>query len=113
MSLTEIDIKRLKTQEKGLIYIRDALSFYLMDVRVRHNFYNILIIVISMLTAFFETLNTEFEWAVNCGGDIKKRFITRFATIFPIAMTTSVAFISTMMKFERFFTFFKNIEPTI
>tara|TARA_Y100000389_G_scaffold170045_1_gene176779 strand:+ start:1748 stop:2473 length:726 start_codon:yes stop_codon:yes gene_type:complete len=101
MSLTEIDIKRLKTQEKGLIYIRDALSFYLMDVRIRHNFYNISIIIISMLTAFFETLNTEFEWDVNCGGGIKKRIIIRFATIFPITMTTSIAFISTMMKFER------------
>ena len=43
--LTEIDIKRLKTQEKGLIYIRDALSFYLMDVRIRHNVYNIIIII--------------------------------------------------------------------
>ena len=99
--LTDEDKIRLKTQEKGLIYIRDALSFYLMDVRVRHNVYNITIIFISMFTAFFETLNTEFEWAVNCGGGEKKRFVTRFATIFPIAMTTFIAFISTMMKFER------------
>ena len=99
--LTEIDIKRLKTQEKGLIYIRDALSFYLMDVRIRHNVYNIIIIIISMFTAFFETLNTEFEWAVNCGGGERKRFVTRFATIFPVTMTTFIAFISTMMKFER------------
>ena len=64
--LTARDILRLRTQEKGLIYIRDALSFYLMDVRVRHNFYNKTIIVLSMLTAFFETLNAEFEWSSSC-----------------------------------------------
>ena len=99
--LTKEDIIRLKTQESGLIYIRDALSFYLMDVRVKHNCYNISIIVISMLTAFFETINAEFEWAVNCGGGDKTKLITRFATIFPITMTSLIAFISTMMKFER------------
>ena len=54
-----------------------------------------------MFTAFFETLNTEFEWSANCGGGERKRFITRFATIVPVTTTTLIAFISTMMKFER------------
>ena len=88
---------RLKTQERGLIYIRDALSFYLMDVRIKHNVYNITIIIISMVTTFFETLNTEFNWSN--GG--KGAFMTRFSTIFPIAMTSFIAFTSSMMKFER------------
>ena len=89
---------RLKTQERGLIYIRDALSFYLMDVRIKHNVYNITIIIISMVTTFFETLNTEFNWSN--GG--KGAFMTRFSTIFPIAIMTSfIAFTSSMMKFER------------
>lgn len=93
--------KKLKTQEKGLVYIRDALSFYLMDVKIRHNLYNITIIVVSLSTAFFETLNTEFQWASNCGGGSKKRFITRFAIVYPIGMTTLIALVSSMMKFER------------
>ena len=99
--LTEIDIIRLKTQEKGLIYIRDALSFYLMDVRIRHNVYNIIIIIISMFTAFFETINAEFEWKDNDDNGSTKKFISQLAVIFPISMTSLIAFISTMMKFER------------
>ena len=97
--LTARDILRLRTQEKGLIYIRDALSFYLMDVRVRHNFYNKTIIVLSMSTAFFETLNAEFEWSSSCSRD--PDVSQSVVSIIPIAMTTLVAFISTMMKFER------------
>jgi len=97
--LTPRDILRLRTQEKGLIYIRDALSFYLMDVRVRHNFYNKTIIVLSMSTAFFETLNAEFEWSSSCSRD--PDVSQSVVSIIPIAMTTLVAFISTMMKFER------------
>ena len=53
--------KVIKTQQKGLIYIRDALSFYLTGVRVRHNSYNIAVIVVSMMTAFFETIKTELN----------------------------------------------------
>ena len=94
-------IIKLKTQERCLIYIRDALSFYLMDVKIRHNLYNITIIIISLSTTFFEMLNTEFSWATNCGGGEKKRFLTRFAIVYPIAMTTFIALISSMMKFER------------
>ena len=99
--LTPEDVKRLKTQESGLIYIRDALSFYLMDVRIKHNCYNISIIVISMFTAFFETINAEFEWKDNDDNGSTKKFISQFAVIFPITMTSLIAFISTMMKFER------------
>ena len=87
---------KLQTQEKALIYIRDALSFYLTGVRVRNNVYNIVIIIISMATAFFETLKTEFEW-----DQAKKSWLRSFATIAPIGMSTFIAFTSTMMKFER------------
>ena len=30
-SLSENEIERIKAQERGLVYIRDALSFYLTD----------------------------------------------------------------------------------
>ena len=49
-----------------------------------------------MTTAFFETLKTEFEW-----DQAKKSWLRSFATIVPIGMSTFIAFISTMMKFER------------
>lgn len=87
---------KLQSQEKALIYIRDALSFYLTGVRVRNNVYNLIIIVVSMMTAFFETLKTEFEW-----GTAKKSWLRSFATIAPIGMSTFIALVSTMMKFER------------
>lgn len=93
-------LRKLKTQEKGLVYIRDALSFYLMDVKIRHNLYNITIIIVSLTTAFFETLNTEFGWSYSCGGG-RKKFVTRFAVVYPIAMTTFITLVSSMMKFER------------
>ena len=88
--------RQLQTQERALIYIRDALSFYLTDVRVKNNLYNIIIIVVSMSTAFFETLKTEFEWET-----ASKSWLQSFATILPIGMSTFIAFISSMMKFER------------
>lgn len=88
--------RQLETQERALIYIRDALSFYLTDVRVKNNLYNIIIIVVSMSTAFFETLKTEFGWDT-----ASKTWLQSFATILPIGMSTSIAFISSMMKFER------------
>jgi hypothetical protein len=87
---------QLQTQERALIYIRDALSFYLTDVRVKNNLYNIIIIVVSMSTAFFETLKTEFEWDT-----ASKSWLQSFSTILPIGMSTFIAFISSMMKFER------------
>ena len=87
---------QLQTQERALIYIRDALSFYLTDVRIKNNIYNIIIIIVSMSTAFFETLKTEFEWET-----ASKTWLQSFATILPIGMSTFIAFISSMMKFER------------
>lgn len=80
---------------KGLLFIRDALSFYLTNVRIRHNKYSIIIIVLSMLTAFFETVKAEM------GLDEKPPPINRIALLLPIGLSTMVAFTSTMMKFAR------------
>tara|TARA_X000000950_G_scaffold289424_1_gene413247 strand:- start:2143 stop:3006 length:864 start_codon:yes stop_codon:yes gene_type:complete len=80
---------------RGIIYIRDALSFYLTDVRLRHNNYNILIIVISLFTALFESLKAELGW-LNEG-----HILSSFSTLFPIFLATLTGFISSMLKFER------------
>ena len=92
----ELRRRRLDTHERALVYIRDALSFYITSVRSRSNTYNLTIIIVSMGTAFFETLKTEFGW-----GDASKSWLNSLSTILPIGMTSFIAFISTLMKFER------------
>ena len=87
---------RLQTQIKGLVYIRDALSFYMTNVRIRNNKYQISIIVLSLGTAFVETVSGEFGWAFSTRSSLR-----RMAVILPIALTTFIGFISSMMKFER------------
>ena len=59
VSKEEEVIKKLKTQELGLIYIRDALSFYHQNLRWWHDLYNKLIIGISIFTTAFESVKTE------------------------------------------------------
>lgn len=80
---------------KGLLFIRDALSFYLTNVRLRYNKYNIFIIVLSMSTAFFETVKVEMSL------DSKPPPLNRIALLLPIGMSTLIAFASSMMKFAR------------
>ena len=80
---------------KGLLFIRDALSFYLTNVRLRYNKYNIFIIVLSMTTAFFETVKVEM------GLDNKSPPLNRVALLLPIGLSTLIAFASSMMKFAR------------
>ena len=98
-----IDIERIKAQERGLIYVRDALSFYLNEVRRKYDFYNIIIIFLSMATAFFETLKTELSW------DTKSNTHQKVSALIPIAMNTCIALISTYTKFLRFT---ESIEDT-
>ena len=80
---------------KGLLFIRDALSFYLTNVRLRYNKYNIFIIILSMSTAFFETVKVEL------GLDDKPPPLNRVSLLLPIGMSTMIAFASSMMKFAR------------
>lgn len=89
-------IKRLKTQELGLIYIRDALSFYHQNLRWWHDLYNKLIIGISIFTTAFESIKTEFRWE-----EENVVFITRASILLPILTTTSIALISAWMQYQK------------
>mgnify|MGYP001214999235 CR=1 FL=1 len=89
-------IKKLKTQELGLIYIRDALSFYHQNLRWWHDLYNKLIIGISIFTTAFESIKTEFKW-----DEENIVFITRASILLPIFTTTTIALISAWMQYQK------------
>ena len=89
-------IKKLKTQELGLIYIRDALSFYHQNLRWWHDLYNKLIIGISIVTTAFESVKTEFRWE-----EENIVFITRASILLPILTTTTIALISAWMQYQK------------
>ena len=112
MPLNNKDFIRLLTQEKGLIYIRDALSFYLMDIRIKNNAYNIVIISLATFTAFIESLNAEFGWSADCNNN-KNTATSKLASIFPIVTATMIAFLSTMMKFKRIVYKMEEINKSI
>ena len=96
MGNPKFNINRIRSQERGLIYIRDALSFYLTEVRKKYDTYNIIIIFLSMITAFFETVKTELEW------DTRNGNLKNISSLVPIAMNSCIALISTYSKFLRF-----------
>tara|TARA_X000000368_G_scaffold290909_1_gene231194 strand:+ start:8991 stop:9785 length:795 start_codon:yes stop_codon:yes gene_type:complete len=95
-SLSKNEIDRIKAQERGLVYIRDALSFYLTEVRNYYDIFNLVIIILSMINAFVETVKTEMQL------ETAKGPISRTSILFPIALSTIIAFISTYTKFLRF-----------
>lgn len=96
VSKEEEVIKKLKTQELGLIYIRDALSFYHQNLRWWHDLYNKLIIGISIFTTAFESVKTEFRWE-----EENIVFITRASILLPILTTTTIALISAWMQYQK------------
>ena len=96
VSKEEEVIKKLKTQELGLIYIRDALSFYHQNLRWWHDLYNKLIIGISIFTTAFESVKTEFKWE-----EKHIVFITRASILLPIFTTTTIALISAWMQYQK------------
>ena len=99
---------KLTSQIKGLVYIRDALSFYMTYVRARNNKYQIAIIVLSLGTAFLETVTAEMEWE-----NSKKLFVRKTLKILPIALTTFIGFVSSMMKFERLAEKLEEVSKSI
>tara|TARA_Y100000748_G_scaffold292357_1_gene280802 strand:- start:68976 stop:69638 length:663 start_codon:yes stop_codon:yes gene_type:complete len=112
MTLDNQDFIRLLTQEKGLIYIRDALAFYLMDIRIKNNAYNMVIISLATFTAFIESLNAEFGWSADCK-DKDNSASSKLASVFPIVTATMIAFLSTMMKFKRIVYKMEEINKSI
>jgi len=96
LSLSKNEIDRIKAQERGLVYIRDALSFYITEVRNYYDIFNLVIIILSMINAFVETVKSEMQL------ETAKGPISRMSILFPIALSTIIAFISTYTKFLRF-----------
>lgn len=103
-----MNIIKIKTQIKGLIYVRDALSFYMTSVRVSNNQFQIVIIVCSLFTALFDTCSSELNLS-----ESENNIIMKSSVLFPIFCNTFIAFISSMMKFMRLAEKLEEVSKTI
>ena len=74
---------------------RDALYFAHNDLKIVNDRYNIIIIVLSLFTAFFDTVKAQLN--------LTKRddFIAPMSIIAPIFFSTLVAMISSLLKFKK------------
>ena len=74
---------------------RDALYFAHNDLKIVNDRYNIIIIVLSLFTAFFDTVKAQLNLTD------RKDFIAPIAIIAPIFFSTVVAMISSLLKFKK------------
>lgn len=74
---------------------RDALYFAHNDLKIVNDRYNIIIIVLSLFTAFFDTVKAQLNLTE------RKDFIAPIAIIAPIFFSTVVAMISSLLKFKK------------
>ena len=74
---------------------RDALYFAHNDLKIVNDRYNIIIIVLSLFTAFFDTVKAQLNLTE------RKDFIAPISIIAPIFFSTVVAMISSLLKFKK------------
>jgi hypothetical protein len=74
---------------------RDALYFAHNDLKIVNDRYNIIIIVLSLFTAFFDTVKAQLNLTE------RDDFIAPMAIIAPIFFSTVVAMISSLLKFKK------------
>jgi len=74
---------------------RDALYFAHNDLKIINDRYNIIIIVLSLFTAFFDTVKAQLNLTE------RDDFIAPMAIIAPIFFSTVVAMISSLLKFKK------------
>jgi hypothetical protein len=74
---------------------RDALYFAHNDLKIINDRYNIIIIVLSLFTAFFDTVKAQLNLTE------RDDFIAPIAIIAPIFFSTVVAMISSLLKFKK------------
>lgn len=75
---------------------RDAIMLAHNDVNVLQDKYNKFIIVLSLFSAFFESIKGQLNLAE------RDDFLSPLSILMPILMTTVLGIISSMMKFKKF-----------
>ena len=75
---------------------RDAIMLAHNDVNVLQDKYNKCIIVLSLFSAFFESIKGQLNLAE------RDDFLSPLSILMPILMTTVLGIISSMMKFKKF-----------
>ena len=78
---------------------RDAVALQHESLKDQNDKYNKVIIVLSLMTAFVETLKSQLELTDQ---SIHGSTISNAAAIAPIAISTVTAIISSLMKFKKF-----------
>jgi hypothetical protein len=78
---------------------RDAVALQHESLKDQNDKYNKIIIVLSLMTAFVETLKSQLELTDQ---SIHGATISNCAAIAPIAISTVTAIISSLMKFKKF-----------
>ena len=78
---------------------RDAVALQHESLKDQNDKYNKIIIVLSLMTAFVETLKSQLELTDKT---IHGPTISNAAAIAPIAISTITAIISSLMKFKKF-----------
>ena len=75
---------------------RDAIMLAHNDVNVLQDKYNKFIIILSLFSAFFESIKGQLDLAE------RKDFIGPLSILMPILLTTILGIVSSMMKFKKF-----------
>tara|TARA_B100000424_G_scaffold70945_2_gene52600 strand:- start:10256 stop:11137 length:882 start_codon:yes stop_codon:yes gene_type:complete len=75
---------------------RDAIMLAHNDVNILQDKYNKFIIVLSLFSAFFESIKGQLDLAE------RKDFLSPLSILMPILLTTILGIISSMMKFKKF-----------
>tara|TARA_R110002020_G_scaffold142570_3_gene314775 strand:- start:8814 stop:9572 length:759 start_codon:yes stop_codon:yes gene_type:complete len=76
---------------------RDAVSLNHEDIKNSNDKYNKVIIVLSLFTAFVESLKTQLGLATS-----SNKVVANLSALAPIALSTCVAIISSLLKFKKF-----------
>ena len=75
---------------------RDAIMLAHNDVNIMQDKYNKFIIVLSLFSAFFESIKGQLDLAE------RDDFLSPLSILMPILLTTILGIISSMMKFKKF-----------
>ena len=75
---------------------RDAIMLAHNDVNILQDKYNKFIIVLSLFSAFFESIKGQLDLAE------RKDFLSPLSILMPILLTTVLGIVSSMMKFKKF-----------
>ena len=98
INTTPIDLEKDLTDKlHELRSKRDAVSLNHEDIKKANDRYNKFIIYLSLFTAMFETIKSQY--------DVEKESnesLYNFTVVTPIFLTTSVGILTALLKFKKF-----------